>query len=77
MANVNCQLLVTGTGLVYWTQYLVTQGNQSLIVAQDPSTPIPWNIVTTSAFAVAAGTYTLHVTNPNRSPATAQFTVAP
>jgi len=81
--NLSCQLVVNGSGLVYATQYLVTQGNQSLTRVQDPGTPIPWNTVTTSVFSVsAAGTYTVQVTNPNQAsgtPATVsfQFVVSP
>lgn len=77
-ANVNCQLVISGSGFVISTQYQIGQTN--LLAAQYPSTPIPWGTVTTSAFSLPAGTYTLTVTNSNQpgggtASATFQFTV--
>lgn len=79
-ANSNCQLVVTGGGLVYDTSYVIAETGQALSAASYPSTPIPWNTVTTSAFSLPAGTYTLEVTNPNQTSggsatAVATFTV--
>lgn len=80
-ANLNCQLVVNGGGLVFDTSYTIVETGQHLIVASNPGTPIPWNTVTTSAFSVSsAGTYTLSVTNPSQvrggnATATATFTV--
>lgn len=79
-ANVNCQLVINGGGLVYDTTYTISETGQTLIRATYPSTPIPWNTVTTSAFSLSAGTYTLDVTNPNQASggsatAVASFTV--
>jgi len=82
-ANLNCQLVISGTGLVYSTQYLIVQTNALLTASVYPSTPIPWNTVTTGAFSVSsAGTYTLQVTNSKQpgggtASVQAQFTVAP
>jgi hypothetical protein len=73
--NVLCQLVVNGTGLVYSTQYEVMQVNQSVVVAQSPSTPIPWETITTSSFPFpAAGAYTLKVTNGNQPSGTVSVT---
>jgi uncharacterized protein (TIGR03437 family) len=80
-SNLNCQLIVNGSGFVFSTQYQVGQNNLGSCVAQKPSTPIPWNTVTTCAFSLpSAGTYTLTVTNSNQPgggtvSATAQFTL--
>jgi len=80
--NLNCQLVINGSGLVYATTYAIRETGQSLVVAANPGTPIPWNTITTSAFSVASpGTYTIVVTNPNQpgggtATATATFTVA-
>jgi len=79
-ANLNCQLVVNGSGLVFATTYTIVETGTSLVRAVYPSTPIPWNTVTTSAFSLAAGTYTLQVTNYNQPgggsvAVTAQFTV--
>jgi hypothetical protein len=82
-ANLNCQLVVTGTGFVFDTQYQISNPSTALQVATSPSTNLPWASVTTTAFSVsAAGTYTLIVTNPNQAgggsaTVQAQFTVAP
>ncbi len=82
-ANVSCELVVNGAGLVYSTTYLVVEPNQSLERDVYPSTPIPWNQVTVGVFTVpTAGTYTLRVTNisqPNGQPASVDthFTVQP
>ena len=80
-ANSTCQLVVSGGGLVYDTAYTIADTGQSLGRAVYPSTPVPWNTVTTTAFtAPPAGTYTLNVTNPNQAgggtaTAVATFTV--
>jgi len=66
-ANLSCQLVVQGGGLVFVTGYQIAETNTTLIRAANPSTPIPWNTVTTSAFSIAApGTYTVIITNPNQ-----------
>ena len=45
----------------------IVQTGTSLIRAVYPSTPVPWNSITTSAFSVtSAGTYTLRVANSNQ-----------
>jgi hypothetical protein len=79
-ANLSCQLVVNGSGLVYATTYAIQETGQSLIRTADPGTPIPWNTITTSAFSVVSpGTYTVVVTNPNQpggGTATATFTVS-
>ncbi len=81
--NLSCQLVVNGSGLVYVTTYTVVQTGTSLSRAVYPSTPVPWNTITTSAFSVTSpGTYTLRVTNPNQSGGGSasvemQFSVAP
>jgi hypothetical protein len=79
-ANSNCQLVITGGGLVYDTSYTIAQTGQVLSAAVYPTTPIPWSSITTSAFSLPAGTYTLDVTNPNQpnggsATAVATFTV--
>jgi uncharacterized protein YjdB len=81
--NLNCQLVIQGGGLVFTTGYQIVETNTTLIRAANPSTPIPWNTVTTSTFSVSVpGTYTLIVTNPNQPPGggsasvSAHFTVA-
>lgn len=62
-----CQIVVSGSGLVYDTSYTIGGPNLALAVAANPSTPVPWSTITTVAFtAPAAGTYTLEVTNPNQ-----------
>ncbi len=81
--NVSCELVVTGTGLVYSTSYLVVESSQSLSRDVYPSTAIPWTQVTAGIFSVStAGTYTLRVTNisqPSGQPAIVNipFTVQP
>jgi len=66
-ANLSCQLVVQGGGLVFVTGYQIAETTTTLIRAANPSTPIPWNTVTTSAFSIAApGTYTVIITNPNQ-----------
>jgi hypothetical protein len=73
-ANQSCQLVVNGSGLMYGTTYTIVQTGTNLIEATVPSTPVPWNTITTSAFSAAAGTYTLQVSNANQpggGPATA------
>lgn len=80
-ANLNCQLVVQGGGLVFVTGYQIVETNTTLIRAANPSTPIPWNTVTTSAFSIATpGIYTVVITNPNQpgggsASVSAQFTV--
>ncbi len=81
-ANLSCQLTINGSGLVFDTQYQVTGQSLSLVRSLWPNTTLPWNTVTTSAFSLPAGTYTLVVTNPNQAQggsasAQGQFTVAP
>lgn len=79
-SNLNCQLIINGSGFVFSTQYQTSQG--SLCIASSPSTTIPWSSVTTCAFALPSpGTYTLTVTNGNQpaggaAQATAQFTLS-
>lgn len=80
-ANLSCQLVVQGGGLVFVTGYQIAETNTTLVRAANPSTPIPWNTVTTSAFSVTTpGTYTVVITNPNQvgggsASVTAHFTV--
>ncbi len=82
-ANLSCQIVVNGTGLVYSTSYLVVELNQSISRDVYPSTAIPWTQVTAGVFTVSIpGTYTLRVTNmsqPNGQPASVDvpFTVQP
>ncbi|MBZ5525971.1 MAG: hypothetical protein LAP21_27425, partial [Acidobacteriia bacterium] len=65
--NLNCQLVINGSRLVFATTYKIIETNTTLIRAENPVTPIPWNTVTTSAFFVTTpGTYTVSVTNPNQ-----------
>jgi hypothetical protein len=79
-SNLNCQLIINGSGFVFSTQYQTSQGG--LCIANSPSTPIPWSSVTTCAFSLPSpGTYTLTVTNGNQpgggsAQATAQFTLS-
>jgi putative Ig domain-containing protein/List-Bact-rpt repeat protein len=79
--NVLCQLVVSGGGLVNVTHYLIVETGQSLSRAENPSTPIPWTQVTTTSFAVPAGTYILRVTNDHQNGPDASvdipFTVQP
>jgi hypothetical protein len=82
-ANLSCQIVVNGTGLVYSTSYLVVELNQSIERDIYPSTATPWTQVTAGVFSAPnAGTYTLRVTNmsqPNGQPASVDvpFTVQP
>jgi Big-like domain-containing protein/putative Ig domain-containing protein len=81
--RISCQLVIQGSGLVFVTTYKITETNTTLLRDINPSTPIPWNTVTTSAFNISTpGTYTVTVTNPNQpaggsATATAHFTVVP
>lgn len=81
-SNSNCQLIINGSGFVFSTQYQAGPNNIGSCVAQRPSTPIPWNTVTTCGFSLpSAGTYSLTVTNFNQpgggaATATAQFTLS-
>lgn len=64
-SNLNCQLVITGTGFVSSTEYQV--GANTLGPCISPSTPMPWNTVTTCAFSLpSVGTYTVTVTNGNQ-----------
>jgi PKD repeat protein len=82
-ANLNCQLVINGSGLVYGTTYTIIETGTTLVKSVYPATPVPWTTVTTSAFSVAtAGTYTLQIISGNQpgggsASATAQFTVSP
>jgi hypothetical protein len=81
--NELCQLVISGSGLVFDTKYQIQNQNITLQRATWPSTNLPWATVTTSSFSLStAGTYTLIISNPNQpSGATAtaqgQFTVSP
>ena len=62
-ANLNCQLVINGSGLVYGTTYTIIETGTTLVKSVYPATPVPWTTVTTSAFSVAtAGTYTYALT---------------
>jgi len=80
--NEYCDLVINGSGFVYGTTYTIVQTGTSLSAAITPSTPVPWNTITTFAFSVpATGTYTLQVTNSNQpgggsATTTVQFTVS-
>ncbi len=82
-ANMLCQLVINGNGLVFDTQYQIMNPSTSLQRATWPNTALPWNTITTTSFSVpSAGTYTIVISNPNQAlggtaTATAQFTVAP
>ena len=82
-ANMLCQLVINGTGLVFDTQYQISNPSTSLQRATWPNTALPWNTITTTAFSVpSAGTYTIVISNPNQAgggtaTAAAQFTVGP
>ena len=66
--NLNCTLLISGTGFSPTTNYAVVGNSQNISYLSTTSTLAPWNQVTTSSFYVAApGTYTVQVTNPNQS----------
>jgi hypothetical protein len=81
--NLNCQLIITGTGLVFDTQFQITNPSTALDRAAWPNTTLPWSSLTTSAFSLpASGTYTVVITNPNQAgdgsaTAQGQFTVTP
>jgi hypothetical protein len=80
--NLLCQLIITGTGLVFDTQYQITSPITALSRASWPSTTLPWNSVITSSFSLpSAGTYTVVLSNPNQAgggtaTVQGQFTVA-
>jgi len=82
-ANLSCQLVVSGTGFVFSTSFVVIEGNQDVGRVDHTPAAVPWTQVTTGAFSVpTAGTYTLRVTNgsqPNGQPANVvvPFTVQP
>ena len=81
-ANLLCQIVINGTGLVFDSQYQILETGASLQRATWPNTSLPWTTVTTTSFSLPAGTYTVVVTNPNQAaggPAAvqAQFTVTP
>jgi Putative Ig domain len=81
-SNLLCQLVVSGTGFVFDTQYQITNPSTGLTRAVWPNTAPPWNSITTSAFSVpSAGTYTVVVSTPNQvgggmSTAQGQFTIS-
>jgi hypothetical protein len=81
--NQNCQLVVNGSGLMYGATYRIVQTGTNLVAATTPSTPVPWNTITPSAFSVfSSGTYTLRITNSNQAgggmaSAQAQFIIRP
>jgi len=81
-ANLLCQIVINGTGLVFDSQYQILETGTSLQRATWPNTSLPWTTVTTTSFSLPAGTHTVVVTNPNQAaggPAAvqAQFTVTP
>jgi hypothetical protein len=81
--NLNCQLIITGAGLVFDTQYSITGLAATLLLTSHPNTVLPWSSITTSSFSVpTAGTYTVVISNPNQAgggtaTAQGQFTVVP
>ena len=82
-ANLLCQLIISGSGLVFDTQYQISSPSTSLQRATWPNTNLPWTSVTTTSFSVpSAGTYTVIISNPNQAgggtaTVPGQFTVAP
>ena len=82
-ANYLCQLVINGSGLVFDTQYQISNPSTNLQRSAWPSTNLPWNTVTTTAFSVpSSGTYTVVISNPNQAGggtanAQGQFTVTP
>lgn len=82
-ANMLCQLVIGGSGLVFDTQYQITNPSTALYRVSAPNTVLPWNSVTTTAFSVpTAGTYTVVVSTGSQAgggtaTTQGQFTVAP
>jgi hypothetical protein len=79
-AGANCQLVISGTGFMSDTDYLIKETSADVGAPTHPSTTVPWSAVSTGAFPVSsAGQYTLRVTNTNTSSGTAfvevKFTV--
>lgn len=65
--NLNCQLVLTGTGFTSETQFQVIGNSQYIDYLDTTSTVAPWTQVTTSSFYVTTpGIYTIQVTNPNQ-----------
>jgi hypothetical protein len=66
--NLLCQLVITGTGLVFDTQYAIANPGTTLQLADSPNTVLPWNTVTTTSFSLSStGTYNVTVSNPNQA----------
>jgi hypothetical protein len=67
-ANYLCQLVISGSGLVFDSQYQIQNPSTVLQRSSWPSSNLPWDTVTTSSFWVSsAGTYSVVISNPNQA----------
>lgn len=76
--NLNCQLIVTGSGFVTSSSYQL--GSATVGICSNPPTPIPWSTITTCPFSLPSGSYTVTAINQNQpsgvpAEAAGQFTV--
>jgi len=67
-AGLYCQLVINGTGIVFDSQIQIVGLSKPLVLATFPTTNLPWNTVTTSAFKIGGpGFYDVMITNPDQA----------